>query len=239
MANEPLYVSIHIPKTGGSTLASILEYRFGSRLQRTYNDHTQDPVVEEPACLHGHSVLDRFGDLLASRRDCIWMTFLRDPLLSAISMYYHTRKRSDESSEPHFHDQGLAVWLTHTQEFQWPNPPGYNHNRFTKWLGRCGRDIGDFDFVGLTEKFNESVLLMFWQFQWPWIRFASENRGEYRKPHLSEGITETFKSLNADDYAIYEEAVGVLERKKLDYGSTFAGDLKRFEEYLAEAKECD
>lgn len=237
MANEPLYMSIHIPKTGGSTLGSILESRFGPRLQRTYDNPTDDPMVKNPACLHGHSVLDRFSALLTSGRDCIWMTFLRDPLRSAISMYYHTRRRSEESAESHFEDQGLAVWLTHDREFQWPNPPGYNHNRFTKWLRRCGRDVSDFDFVGLTERFNESVFLMFSQFQWPWIPFAAKNQGEYQRPDLKEGVTQTFRALNADDYALYDKAAGQLERKRQNYGPTFEGDFRRFEDYLAVGEE--
>lgn len=238
MPKEPLYVSIHIPKTGGSTLASILEARFGSRLQRTYDDHPEDPIVENPVCLHGHSVLDRFTGLITSYENCIWLTFLRDPLESAISMYHHTRKRSADSSEPHFDDKGLAEWLTHDQDFQWPNPPGYNHNRFTKWLERCGRRVSEFDFVGLTERFNVSVLLMLWQFHWPWMRFEAENKGEYRKPDLSDDVTRAFRTLNADDYAIYEDALGELERKRQDYGPRFERDLGRFEDYLAEASEC-
>ena len=194
MPKESLYVSIHIPKTGGSTLASILEARFGSQLQRTFDDHTDDPIVENPVCLHGHSVLDRFSDLIASHENCIWLTFLRDPLISAISMYHHTRISSASSSEPHFDDKGLSEWLTHDQPFQWPNPPGYNHNRFTKWLERCGRGVHEFNFVGLTDRFNESVLLMYWQFQWPWIPFAPKNEGEYKKPELEEDIVQRFKS---------------------------------------------
>ena len=69
-------------------------------------------------------------------------------------MYHHTRKRSADSSEPHFDDKGLAEWLTHDQEFQWPNPPGYNHNRFTKWLKRGGRGVREFDFVTSTHGFG-------------------------------------------------------------------------------------
>ena len=232
MSKEPLYVSIRIPKTGGSTLASILEARFGSRLQRTYDDHPEDPIVENPVCLHGHSVLDRFTGLITSYENCIWLTFLRDPLASAISMYHHTRKRSADSSEPHFDDKGLAQWLTHDQEFQWPNPPGYNHNRFTKWLERGGRGVRKFDFVGLTDRFNESVFLMYWQFQWPWIPFCPKNEGEYQMPNLEDRIIQEFRALNEDDYTRYREAADCLEQKKEAYGSTFKEDLSRFEESL-------
>ena len=39
MPNDMLYVSLHIPKTGGSTLKGMLERKFGDRLQKAYKGH--------------------------------------------------------------------------------------------------------------------------------------------------------------------------------------------------------
>jgi hypothetical protein len=35
---QPLYVSLHIPKTGGSTFRQILQAKFGDRLQYAYEE---------------------------------------------------------------------------------------------------------------------------------------------------------------------------------------------------------
>ena len=93
----PLYVSLHIPKTGGSTLLHVFIAKFSNRLQRAYRPPQQGlpktesdgwPDIPRPQCIHGHAVMNRFADLVRNHPNTCWITFLRDPFLSAISSYY-------------------------------------------------------------------------------------------------------------------------------------------------------
>jgi len=111
LQDEPLYVFVHIPRTGGTTLASLLEAFFGSRLQRTFDDPLQDPKIKNPACLHGHGILDRFADVISAHQNVVWVTFLREPLRSAISMYFHAKSRAEAGLNPAFNDVGINSTL--------------------------------------------------------------------------------------------------------------------------------
>lgn len=55
---EVTLVSVHIPKTGGMTLLSILQQVYVGHIQLAYEDE-RDTIVEKPLCYHGHAVLDK------------------------------------------------------------------------------------------------------------------------------------------------------------------------------------
>ena len=50
--HDTLYVSVHVPKTGGSTLREILRQKFGDKLQLAYDKRDGYPreFIEDPAC---------------------------------------------------------------------------------------------------------------------------------------------------------------------------------------------
>src|SRR5205085_7394836 len=97
---EPLLVSLHIPKTAGVTLLHVLAERFGDRFQRAYQppilgrEPTETdgwPDIADPQCIHGHAVLERFRWVL-DRPEARFITFLRDPLAGAISLWRYQRR---------------------------------------------------------------------------------------------------------------------------------------------------
>lgn len=182
-----LYVSLHIPKTGGSTFRQILELRFGGGLQLAYDKRDNNPIVAEPECIHGHAVFRDFSEVIANHPEKTYLTFLRDPLRSAISHYYFVKKWSPvnhRGEKQTFDDRGLDVWLAHEEEFRCPNPPGYNHNRYSKWFEK--HPIEAYDFVGTTEQYDESLVLMYRQFGWSPIPYTKRNTGEYQEPRLAD-----------------------------------------------------
>jgi hypothetical protein len=224
--SEPLYVSLHIPKTGGSTFRQILKKKFGDRLQYAYDEREGWPIVPDPACIHGHGIFKYFADAIARYADVRWMTFLRDPLRSAISHYYNIRWYSRQNPRVTFVDRGLETWLTHTEPFRYPDPPGYNHNRFRKWFEK--RSIERYDFVGLTEQFDESLVLLYHQFGWEPLTYQSENVGGYGASDLPAAIVARFCELNAADYVLYDHVAKRFETCKQTYGPAFEADVAAF-----------
>ncbi len=227
---ESFYVSLHVPKTGGITFRQILEQKFGDRLQLAYDKSEGWPIVSCSACIHGHGVFKDFSDIITEHTEARWMTFLRDPLHSAISFYFFIKKYSLQKPSVKFVDRGLDIWLNHTEIFRWPDPPGYNHNRYKKWFEK--RPIEQYDFVGLTEQFDESLVLLYHLFQWKPLYYKSENIGGYNPPDLSEEVVATFRELNAEDYLIYYRVVNNFEIRKKDYGIKFVKDLQNYRDNL-------
>src|SRR5215211_1430214 len=98
--DEPLLVSLHIPKTAGSTLLRVFAQQFGDRLQRAYQppvpgrlptDTDGWPDIEQPLCIHGHAVLERFP-WVRDLPDARFVMFLRDPLAGALSLWRYQRR---------------------------------------------------------------------------------------------------------------------------------------------------
>jgi hypothetical protein len=228
----PLYVSVHIPKTAGTTLGSALRCTFGDRLQRAYEDDP-GPIVGDPACIHGHDVFTLFADVAEHHPNTKWIVFLRDPLSTAVSLYFHLKK---DKGSAKFVDRGLVHWLTHVEEYRWPDPPCYGHNQFQlQWFEQNAKHIGEYDFVGVTEQFDASVLLLWRTFGWELPRYRPENVDGSIRPELDASVIRRFKELNALDYALHAQAIADLERRKRAYGPAFDADLADFRERLSSA----
>jgi len=228
-----LYVSLHVPKTGGNTFRQILEQRFGDKLQLAYDKRDNNPIIAEPECIHGHAVFRDFAHVIESSPKRRYLTFLRDPLRSAISHYFFVKKWSpvNHRGEPQeFDDRGLDVWLTHEEEFRWPNPPGYNHNRYSKWFEK--HPIEEYDFIGMTDQYDESLLLMYHQFAWERMSYRRDNVGSYVDPPVAEAVVARFKDLNAEDHRLFDHALARLAEAREGYGSSFESDLAAFRKQL-------
>ncbi|MCY3738974.1 MAG: sulfotransferase family 2 domain-containing protein [Gemmatimonadaceae bacterium] len=230
-----LVVSLHIPKTGGSTLGRILETRFADKLQRAYQPPREGlsktgsdgwPDLAEPQCIHGHSVIDRFGSVIRGHPNVRWITMLREPLSSAISIYHHKRNYQpwDPSSEETFEDEGLDTFLD----------KGYNHNRYQQWLTMAEMTVRKFSFVGIMEMFDESMFLMYKELDWEPIHYDVVNRGNYDRSSTGIGreARERFTDRNLDDYRIYQEAVEYFHETRRSQGESYPVEYRRFAEEL-------
>jgi len=228
-----LYASIHIPKTGGITLYNVLCEHFGDGLQTAYGPRAAEGVKIDskgpPRCIHGHQVMKDWGEHIRKQPQVRWLTFLRDPLLGAISFYYFTRKRLlADPNELLFDDRGLDAWLLNREQHRWPKPPGYAFNRYSKFLRQTGREVGKIDFIGLTDRFDESMFLMYQQFGWKPIHYKASNKGSYDTPEIDPKVLAEFRSINAADYRLYKRAGQSLDEKISDYGSDYECDFNAF-----------
>jgi hypothetical protein len=204
------FVGVHIPKTGGSTVLGALRSIFGNALQEAYADSPALSRATNPTCVYGHDVLVMFPELLERADNARWFTFLRDPLSLAVSLYFHARRALGPSG---FVDRGLSHWLTHQEAYRWPNPPCHSHNHYRSWFEDGGRSFEQFEFVGISERFDESMSLLADEFGWELPAYHSRNIRPEPRPALDTDVVERFKRLNQDDYALYDAASVRLARK--------------------------
>ena len=181
---DPLYIFAHVAKAGGTTVEDVLARRFGRRLQRTNPrpGNRSWPQVVDPACYTGHDVqvARQVGE---AHGDVRWLSWVRDPMRMAVSTYYYLRDVLVKQHPPGtlFEDRGLRTWLLHEGRGGWPLPDGYGYNRMHYVIERTAGSFDAFAFVGVTERFAESMLLMFDELGWEPIRYRALNPTRARR----------------------------------------------------------
>lgn len=158
-----MIVSIHIPKTAGTTVGYLLDY--GSR-RRILFDYQEDyltwreklPFLLEHAAfieeymdiVHGHFYFKKWQAVFPEAR---FITCVRHPVSRVISQYLHVLN----SGEGHFGEaiqEGLSI-----VDYASVNNIGNAQSVFLD-----GRDLDDYDFVFLTEDLERSFALYEWQY---------------------------------------------------------------------------
>ncbi|MEY3220955.1 MAG: hypothetical protein RIT27_2312 [Pseudomonadota bacterium] len=160
-----MLVSVHIPKTGGSSFRTLLENHFKDRLLLDYADTPFEynnfvrnssavlkifnpPDLTKYDCIHGHFLPVKYY-LLKDKTTAIW---LREPVEMLVSLYYYIqRKISPEKRKvkKYMGDINLSLEdfckITHF------------HNIYAKYL--WGISLEKFDFIGITENYTQNLKL--------------------------------------------------------------------------------
>lgn len=164
-----MIISVHIPKTAGTSLRVGLERCLGPRLLLDYDDRplSRSPEDEDRRArsaaavrtdlasllrdydaVHGHFVASKY---LPLGRDARFAVFLREPVARTLSQYRHWR-RTPEAPNPvarRIRDEGLGpAAMAALPEYR---------GIYADFLGGIGLDR--FAFVGLAEDFAASVAL--------------------------------------------------------------------------------
>jgi hypothetical protein len=234
-----LFAFVHIPKTAGSTISAILRQSFRTahcdiRLGKQFDVpplsletlRRTRRVYRRLRSIAGHGVLPR-GPLHEAREGMQFYTFLRDPLVRCASEYQYLVQRD-----------GLAVSFD-----QWIRTDPAR-NRMTKML--CGREDaeaavsmfrqGTVGFVGLTERFNESLVLLRKWFHEPAldIRYRAKNvmaDNQIKNQLLASPATRgRLLDANREDVILYRHVVQALYPRQMQaYGPTLSSDVGQFE----------
>ena len=251
----PTTIFVHILKTAGTTLNAIIERHFPP--QRTFATfpvrHHPDGSIDgfmqlteqEKAqidVLYGHMSYGLHAHLPRPAR---YLTILRNPVDRVISRYYHIYR------DPHsqLHDEiasgamDLEKFVIHMAE------AGEMDNLQTRMIagnwqergyGPCDeemlavakRNLRDhFEVVGLTERFDESCLLIQRAFGWPEMYYTKRNVGRKRprKADIPAASLHTVAKYNQMDIELYAYATRLFDEQVRQQGSSFARDVKMFQ----------
>ena len=222
MSSTPLVCFIHIERSGGTTLRSILKRHWPSYLALTPFHWPHDPGNEFTAeelrwilrvfpfvpAMGGHCTRTFVGYETATDRPIKYMTFLRDPV---------ARYRS------HFNHQVHAMAQPWTLETFLANRHFANFQT-VRLAGREDLDeakrrlVEDYAFFGLVERFDESLVLMREAIGDPTMSLAYErkntatNKG-YRKPK-DPAVEEAIMEQNRLDLELYGFAKELYEERR-------------------------
>lgn len=218
--SAPLVISIHVPKTAGTSFRRFLGSAYGRRLLYDYgpaNPMTtpliarsvyHDDVAERGAelrlasqenrvkCIHGHFAASGYHALLPDARYAFW---LREPVERLISLYYAHQKQLKPGQEAY----GSMDLLEYAQQ------PEMRNVQSAMVEGIPEESIL---FVGISERFNESL-----------ERFATAVgasppaarlllNANPAKPAIGDpAVREEIAALNASDVELYRKALARLD----------------------------
>jgi len=252
---SPFLILIHIEKTAGMTMRNLLCRNIrGKGCVEIKGICDESPHTEWAQLLaqmrampreqlegwrayHGHV---RYGIHEVLPGPARYITFLRDPLKRVASRYQMMR-RFKVISNHHQIDLSKPDWNL-------PKPPGFIcsfDNWQTRVLAGLDRDLpfGEcreehfqaarenldrhFDFVGLTEQFDVSILLLNRLYHWPWRLFVPHNVSP-AYADLPSSVLDAIRELNQYDYRLYAYAQKRLEDEVARAGLGLSIELRFF-----------
>jgi hypothetical protein len=216
---QRLIISLHIPKTGGTSFSDVLERAYPGEVAFFYReknklthpklkDHTRlrDPelLAELEAdgikVIHGHAPGRWFLKGVPDQRQ--YWTWVRDPVERVISAYYYLVQRGLRGRERPGAQKVEGRTLEEYVRIE------QNQNIQSRVL--TGMDLSKMGFVGVTEHFDESLAMLgLSQHQLPKPR----NRNK-KKPEIDPELKRLIGELNAEDVALYEEAVRLFDQRR-------------------------
>lgn len=166
----PLLVSVHLPKTAGTSFSSALQSRYGARYLADYGDlpmHSarlqrhasaiahalslRGSVMADTDCIHGHFLPAKFR-MAGLRRRVGYLTWVRDPV-ERIASHYHFWRRDYDGSDPLQPMRNRMLAEDWSLE-RFALGPEFR-NLYRQYLWRFDPSL--FDFVGITEHYEDDL----------------------------------------------------------------------------------
>lgn len=241
-------IFIHIPKTAGTTLREIVYNQYDESYVAPLYSEKQYMSVEEFAKLPddrknaSKAIIGHFPFGIHSvlpNKQTSYATFLRAPQKRLLSLYNHLRNHQFAGA-----DVSLLEMLEQPIGTQFKN----HQSRLISGVGAS--EISDdqlykrtieniekhFTFIGLTERFDESLLLASKLLAWELLPYFSKNVATQWSADYTVEITENeellslLKNLNSVDQKVYEE----VSKRFAEQLESFFPDLQAsLEEYQA------
>jgi len=247
---EPVIIFQHIPKTAGTTLRYIIQYQFPpSAICELYG--SSGPHAQRIDKLKNLSESQRkrikiinthlgFGLHDFLQQPYTYITFLREPVSRAISMYYYYQK----TKNPRFLNLSLKEFVqtySGVQNGMTKNLAGivlqsqlsdnnesqeFNCNRETLEIAQ--RNIQEhFKFIGISERFDESLLILREILGWK-IPLYDKSNASQKPRDIEQDTLRLIETLNEFDLELYEYAKDIFEDYIKRLGATFNQKLEEF-----------
>jgi|GEM_PF-4737932 len=239
--DEQQVVFLHIPKTAGTTFMNLLYHFFPKTTfcPWYYMDNIPDKI-EGYKVYAGHLYYDVIRRFV--KQDAFYLTFLRDPIERTISNYYEIKKDAEKSPEKYsdfpdtlekfIFDPNYANQLTNLQTRLLSQEMAFSDltelsqvwHRYNDAIS-IHEDVTDeqvrsvldrLHFVGITERFNESLALLFYTLGWEPI-FDQErlNIGTYqaKAKNLPAHVLARIIDMNRQDIKLYEQGKTLFQER--------------------------
>ncbi|MHC4775849.1 MAG: sulfotransferase family 2 domain-containing protein [Planctomycetota bacterium] len=258
---RPLLIYFHIPKNAGTTLGRMIKLKLGFWPPARLLHHTvtlgyyhvpeagprMDAIrrlsqrdQQRVRFFEGHV---GFGVHKFLPQPNTYITMLRDPIDRALSVYYALRQHrllpEDTTLETFLRhgDPQRVWWIDNAQVRYLAGDDGHIVNTPQ---GTCPPDLLEvakrrldehFLFVGITERFDASVILLRRILGWRSCYYATSNvtRERRSKEEMPPPTLDLLREYNTLDLALYDHARARFEDRLREEGPSFQAELERFE----------
>jgi hypothetical protein len=209
-------VSLHIPKTAGTSFRTVLQERYGKRQVLHFDIYPSGAIHakgkalkgcdlgKKTKVLHGHFGYRDLYEKVEINPKTPVITWLRHPVERVVSNYFFLNKIMAGRLKERPDENLLARMGRSLSEFAQQEE---NQNRMSHFL--AGADLKSFHFVGIQDYFEEDLQRLALSMQWPMIANRVHNATEVKKPEISEAEYQLIESLNQRDIDLYEEALNL------------------------------
>lgn len=211
-------VSLHIPKTAGTSFRNILKEVYGEehvvRFDINKNISVENEVFTDRKLkrnihvIHGHFQYNVLIENVELPKGVPVITWLRDPVERVISNYYYLDKILREELDEESKDLDILAKMQKTL-LEYANADA-NRNRISKFLN--GVKPEELFFVGLVEHYTEDLQDLARLLKWKDYTPLKQNvTGE--KPFVDDATIKIIKEINNEDYDIYNKALQLREER--------------------------
>jgi hypothetical protein len=229
-----LLVFVHVPRTGGTTLQHVISDRYPPDRVLAFEDPAR---VEEEIAALSPEARDRVEAVLGHvhhgvhehfDRPARYLTMLRHPVARIVSHFRYARSNPRHYLHAEVVERGFdLVWYARGELSDELRNGQVRMFSPSESLEEAKQVLAEFDVVGLTERFDESLLLMQDALGWTTPYYARENRGPAAGEPLTEEALAAIEAANPLDFALYDFAEGLLARR-IEAKPEFAERLERF-----------
>jgi hypothetical protein len=248
---QPAVIFLHIPKTAGTTLHRIIERQYRQREIFTIGGISHESIEQFRSMSEERRAKYRMikGHLGFGFHEFVpgpsaYFTILRNPIERVISFFYWVRRTphhylydfmiSKDIGLKEYLESGANVMLDNAQ-VRMVSGVWYNIG-----FGECTEETLEIAkrnlreecaVVGLTERFDETLILLKRAFGWRNLHYARQNvtASRPRKDQLAPETLDAVVKVNRLDLALYQYATALFEEEIEAQGPAFAEELKAFQ----------
>lgn len=215
-------ISVHLPKTAGSTFGKVILPQIYPRSQILY-DYDDLPIntliqksqlTTETRVIHGHFPATKYREYYPNAKIVIW---LRNPILLLISAYYFWMTLNPDHL---ILNKDYRYVVENKLDFADFVKQSFTHNITSNYFVK-GMKLTDFYFVGLQEFFRDDLNDIQNSLGWPPLKVLSSNCNSYDNYQdkvtdslTNESLVKKIVSLNSADIEMYQEALRLRTQRK-------------------------
>jgi hypothetical protein len=255
-SNEKKHISkavifLHLVKTAGTTLNQVLDREYAKILsfyipresKELFDGFKEKLKTGNPELIRGHF---EWGWHVFLSQPFIYITLLREPVARVISEYFYILGKTDHPLFDQVAAKNISIadyvknflpsnlqtrkisGLTFANNSGIPQDIEINAGNMLK-IAKENLD-NYFAIVGLTEKFDETLILLKREFGWDWPFYTRQNvtREKIAQENIPASTIEIIKEHNLLDIELYEYARQLFNKKIQQQGESFFKEVEKF-----------